>query len=83
MWANQQFSRGRLTLASADPDVRPRIDQDLLDEPADLVRMRDGVRRALELLRSGSFDTAFEHIAIDPTGRGLEELSDDGAIDRG
>ena len=44
--------------------------------------MRDGVKRALELLRTGSFDGAFEHVAIDATGRGIEELSDDAAIDR-
>ena len=36
---------------------------------------------SLELLRSGSFDTAFGRIAIDMTGRGLDELSDDAAID--
>ena len=77
----QQFSRGQLRLASEDPDVHPRIDQNLLDEPSDRVRMRAGIRHALELLRGGSFDSAFEHIAIDPTGRGIEELSDDGAID--
>lgn len=82
LWANQQFSRGRLGLAAADPDVHPQIDQNLLGETSDLVRMRDGVKRALELLRSGSFAPAFEHIAIDLTGQGLEALSDDAAIDR-
>ena len=46
----------------------------LLDDAADLVRMRDGVKRALELLRDRRFDAAFEHIAIDMTGRGLEAL---------
>lgn len=82
LWANQQFSRGWLRLASPDPDVHPLIDQNLLHDSADLVRMRDGVKRSLDLLRTGSFDTAFEHIAIDLTGRGVEALSDDAAIDR-
>jgi 5-(hydroxymethyl)furfural/furfural oxidase len=81
LWANQQFGRGRLELASPDPDVHPRIDQDLLNAHSDLVRMRDGVKRALDLLRSGSFDAAFGHIAIDMTGRGIDELTDDRAID--
>jgi choline dehydrogenase/5-(hydroxymethyl)furfural/furfural oxidase len=81
VWANQEFSRGRLSLASPDPDVHPQIDQNLLHEPSDLVRMRDGVKRALELVRTGAFDTAFEHIAIDLTGRGVEALADDAAID--
>jgi choline dehydrogenase/5-(hydroxymethyl)furfural/furfural oxidase len=82
LWANQQFSRGRLRLASPDPDVHPQIEQDLLRETSDLVRMRDGVKRALELLRTGSFDTAFERIAIDLTGRGIDALHDDTTIDR-
>jgi 5-(hydroxymethyl)furfural/furfural oxidase len=81
LWINQQFGHGRLTLASADPDAHPLIDQDLLNVDADLVRARDGVKRSLELLRSGSFDKAFGRIAIDMTGRGLDELSDDAAID--
>jgi len=82
LWANQQFSRGVLRLASADPDAHPVIDQDLLSDPSDLVRMRDGVKHCVELLRSGPFDTAFEHIAIDIAGRGLDTLSDDATVDR-
>ena len=81
LWINQQFGHGRLTLASSDPDAHPLIDQDLLNVDADLVRARDGVKRSLDLLRSGSFDKAFGRIAIDMTGRGLDELSDDAAID--
>jgi choline dehydrogenase/5-(hydroxymethyl)furfural/furfural oxidase len=81
LWVNQQFGHGRLTLVSPDPDVHPLIDQDLLNVDADLVRARDGVKRSLELLRSGAFDKAFGHIAIDMTGRGLDELSGDAAID--
>jgi 5-(hydroxymethyl)furfural/furfural oxidase len=81
VWLNQQVGRGRLTLASPDPTVHPRIDQDLLNVEPDRVRMRDGVKRALDLLRSGSFDAAFGHLAIDMTGRGIDALSDDRAID--
>jgi choline dehydrogenase/5-(hydroxymethyl)furfural/furfural oxidase len=53
----------------------------LLHDDGDLVRMRDGVKRALEFVRTGAFDSAFEHIAIDAAGRGLDQLSDDAAID--
>ncbi|MHB8695573.1 MAG: GMC family oxidoreductase [Solirubrobacteraceae bacterium] len=80
IWVNQQQGRGWLRLDSPDPDAHPLIQQDLLHEPGDLVRLRDGVKRALELIRTGAFD-AFAHIAIDPTGRGIDELSDDAAID--
>jgi 5-(hydroxymethyl)furfural/furfural oxidase len=81
VWANQQRSRGFLTLASPDPDAGPRIEQRLLEDPGDLRRMRDGVKRCLELVATGAFDAAFEHVAIDMTGTGLEALSDDAAID--
>ena len=83
LWANQQVSRGRLRLVSPDPDVHPAIEEDLLHEDSDLVRMRDGVRRALELLADpSSFGSVLEHAAIDLTGRGVDALSEDAAIDR-
>ncbi len=81
MWVNQEFSRGRVTLASEDPDVGPVIDQMLLTEPRDLIRMRDGVKRMLDLVRTGAFDVSFQHIAIDMSGTGVDTLSDDAAID--
>jgi choline dehydrogenase/5-(hydroxymethyl)furfural/furfural oxidase len=82
IWANQQFSRGRLRLASEDPDVHPVIEENMLHEESDLLRMRDGVRRGLELLAGGSFGSVLEHAAIDLTGRGVDALTDDEAIDR-
>jgi choline dehydrogenase/5-(hydroxymethyl)furfural/furfural oxidase len=81
IWINQQQGRGWLRLASPDPGVHPLIQQDLLHEPGDLVRLRDGVKRALEMLRGGAFDKAFAHVAIDPTGRGMDQLAGDAAID--
>jgi choline dehydrogenase/5-(hydroxymethyl)furfural/furfural oxidase len=81
VWANQQRGRGWLELTSPDPDVGPRIEQQLLDDAGDLRRMRDGVKRCLQLVATGAFDVAFHHIGIDPTGTGLQTLSDDAAID--
>jgi choline dehydrogenase-like flavoprotein len=81
VWANQEHSRGWLELASPDPEVGPRIEQRLLDDRGDLLRMRDGVKRCLELVTTRAFAADFEHIGIDATGTGLEALSDDAAID--
>lgn len=39
------FSRGELTLRSADPDVDPVVEENMLSDPRDLLRMRDAVRR--------------------------------------
>jgi choline dehydrogenase len=45
-------SRGRITLATADPADRPVIDLNFLADERDLVSMREGVRLAWELLNS-------------------------------
>ena len=45
------YSRGRVTLKSNDPAVEPAIDLNLLTDERDLIRMRDGVRRIIELVR--------------------------------
>ena len=50
VWANQQRGRGWLALTSPDPDVGPRIEQQLLDDAGDLRRLRDGVKRCLQLV---------------------------------
>jgi choline dehydrogenase-like flavoprotein len=44
------FSRGRLTLVSPDPHVDPHLDQCLLTDERDVVRMRDALERIREVL---------------------------------
>ncbi|MDB5475795.1 MAG: oxidoreductase [Phenylobacterium sp.] len=46
---NQCVSRGTLRLVSADPFAQPAIEENMLDDPSDVVRMRDGLRRLLAL----------------------------------
>lgn len=48
-------SRGRLSLASADPRRRPVIDLGYLDERHDLETLVAGVRKALELRTQPAF----------------------------
>jgi choline dehydrogenase len=45
-------SRGRVVLSSSDPDALPHVDLNLLDEPADVERLLEGVRRCHDLARS-------------------------------
>jgi choline dehydrogenase len=49
VWVNQCFSRGSVTLASADPSEQPVVEENMLDDPSDLIRLRDGVRRAMAI----------------------------------
>ncbi|QUQ64181.1 GMC family oxidoreductase [Kutzneria sp. CA-103260] len=79
---NQVVSRGRLVLASDDPDAPPRIEHNMLGEASDLVRLREGVRRVRELVATPPFAEVIRHVAIDPMGRGLDSLADDAEIDR-
>ena len=44
------FSRGRLTLVSRDPSVDPLVEQCLLTDERDLVRMADALERIREVL---------------------------------
>ncbi len=39
------FSRGEVRLASADPQANPVVEENMLDDERDLMRMRDGIRR--------------------------------------
>ena len=43
------FSRGQLRLISADPDSQPVVDENMLADPRDPLRLRDGVRRLARL----------------------------------
>ncbi len=54
VWVNECRSEGSLTLASADPTVDPVVDERMLDDEHDRLRMRDGLRRLLDLARSGA-----------------------------
>jgi choline dehydrogenase-like flavoprotein len=52
VWVNRCWSEGALTLASPDPSVDPVIEERMLDDERDRVRMRDGIRRIIDLARS-------------------------------
>jgi choline dehydrogenase len=57
-------SRGRLTLASADPSVQPTIALRFLDHPEDMRRMVEGVRLAWRLGRSPAIRAFAERAVI-------------------
>jgi 5-(hydroxymethyl)furfural/furfural oxidase len=45
----EAFSRGELHLTSADPEIDPVVEENMLSDPRDLERMRDAVRRLAQL----------------------------------
>lgn len=51
----QTFSRGELRVTSPDPWAMPEIDERMLSDERDLVRLRDGVRRLCHLAQHPAF----------------------------
>ena len=82
----QTFSQGRLRLASADPQVNPIIEEEMLSDGRDLERLRDGVRRLFALAGHAAFDEIAEEMWVgDIYGggmRGIESFGSDEALDR-
>lgn len=78
VWVNQCVSRGVLTLQSADPRIDPFIEENMLDDHSDRVRMRDGVRRCMELFNSDAFRAIG---TVRPGGADWSALTTDEGID--
>lgn len=73
----QAFSQGTVRIATTDPSVDPLIEERMLSDERDLVRMRDGVRRLRELGRHESVRAITTRIDYGMTGRSIdEELSE-------
>jgi choline dehydrogenase len=78
----QQFSRGELRLTSADPFAMPEIEQRLLSDERDLVRLRDGARRAFAIAEQPAIRGIAEAVTLGGTrGRTPEDVRDQNALD--
>ena len=71
------YSEGRLTLTSADVSVQPHLDFRFLTDPRDSARLRDAVRRCIQIFENPGFaDLLSERLA--PTDA---DLADDDSLD--
>jgi choline dehydrogenase len=82
----QNFSRGILRLASRDPLELPEIDQQLLSDERDLVRLRDGARRLFAIARQRSVRVVAERVTLvnysaDSPFVTMDDVNDDRALD--
>ena len=69
------FSRGELTLASADPRIDPVVEENMLADQRDVVRMRDAVRRLAELARQPALAEISTRITFGDSGMEMEEVA--------
>jgi 5-(hydroxymethyl)furfural/furfural oxidase len=82
----QSFSRGEMTISSADPYAMPVIDENLLGDERDLIRLRDGAKHLFEIAESRAVqsitdDVTLAHAVVDTTGKHIRDLKNDRDID--
>jgi 5-(hydroxymethyl)furfural/furfural oxidase len=77
----QAFSQGHVRITTTDPEVDPAVEERMLSDRSDLVRMRDGVRRLREIcLQPGVTDIA-HRAEYGATGRSMDEPLSDAELD--
>ena len=69
----QAFSQGRVAITTTDPTVDPRVDERMLSDERDLVRMRDGVRRIRDLCLTAPVREIATRVDYGLTGRSIED----------
>lgn len=67
----EAFSRGTLTLASADPDADPVVEENMLADERDRLRMRDAVRRLAVLTAHPAMAAVAEAVTFAETALSL------------
>ena len=84
VWVNKAYSRGEVTLASADPRAHPDVDFRLLSDARDRKRLADGLRLAAKVFADpamravcdGAFPAAFSdrvrRVSMPTTRNGLQ-----------
>ncbi len=69
----QAFSRGSVRITSADPSVDPVVEERMLSDERDLVRMRDGVRRLREICLQDAVRATAERAEYGTTGKSMDD----------
>lgn len=77
----QAFSQGHVRITTPDPDVDPEVEERMLDDERDLVRLRDGVRRLRDVCRHPGVQAVAERVEYGLTGQSMDEMLDEAALD--
>ncbi len=77
----QAFSRGTVRITSRAPGTDPAVEEHMLSDERDLVRLRDGVRRLREICRHPGVTAVAERVEYGTTGISMEEPLEDGPLD--
>ncbi len=69
------FSRGEIRLASADPEAPPIVEENMLADPRDRERLRDGVRRLSRLVALPPAQAIAEATTFGESGLTMEQAA--------
>jgi choline dehydrogenase len=79
--AFQAFSEGTVRITTRDPAVDPQVDERMLSDESDLLRMRDGVRRLREICLHPEVRAISTGVAYGMSGRSIAQPLDGGELD--
>jgi 5-(hydroxymethyl)furfural/furfural oxidase len=80
-WVNQAFSRGWVRISSADPEIDPEVEERMLSDEQDLVRMRDLVHRLVDIGHQPAVTDIAKSVFAGFNRRPLDSLKTDADID--
>ena len=69
----QAFSQGHVRITTTDPTIDPAVEERMLSDRSDLIRMRDGVRRLREICLHPAITDIAHRVEYGATGRSMDE----------
>ncbi len=80
--AFQALSEGTVRITTRDPSIDPQVEERMLSDESDLMRMRDGVQRLRDLCQQPAFRAISTRVEYGTTGRSIEAKAlDDWMLD--
>ena len=77
----QAFSQGHVRITTSDPEIDPEVEERMLSDPSDLLRMRDGVRRLREICLQPAVTEIAHRVDYGATGRSMDLPFSDTELD--
>ena len=77
----QAFSQGHVRITTADPAVDPAVEEHMLSDERDLIRMRDGARRLRAICQHPAVVAVADRVEFGATGRSMDDELDGAALD--
>ncbi len=77
----QAFSQGQVRITTPDPAVDPSVEERMLSDPRDLIRMRDGIRRLRDICLQPGVTQVAHRVEYGMSGISMDQELDDAALD--